>query len=72
MKKSILKLGEKLNKSIQKSINGGQYSYCPPSPTCYGVFDTPLGSNCGTCEQYHALPFECKMRVKVSVYCFDF
>ncbi|CAL2104710.1 conserved protein of unknown function [Tenacibaculum sp. 190130A14a] len=63
MKKSILNLGKALNKAEQKQVNGG--SSCP-GPICYGI----PGMGCGTCEQYHALPDNCKMRVLVSVNCF--
>ncbi|WP_299622441.1 hypothetical protein [uncultured Tenacibaculum sp.] len=69
MKKSILFLGKSLNKKTQKNINGGMFSNCPSSPTCYGVSGVP--TPCGTCEQYHLLPQECKMRVKVGVSCFQ-
>ena len=68
MKKSILNIGKKLSKTAKKNINGGMFSYCPPSPTCYGVVG--VATPCGTCQQYHLLPQECKIRVKVSVTCF--
>lgn len=65
MKKSILNLGKALNKAEQKIINGGGPS-CP-GPICYGI----SGFGCGTCEDFHSLPLECKSRVLVHSDCFD-
>lgn len=69
MKKSILNLGKALLKADQKKINGG--GSCP-GPICYGVFDGPISLNCGTCDEYNALPQDCRNRVLVSVRCFSF
>ena len=62
MKKQILNLGKALNKEEQKSICGGVN--CGPV-MCFGV---PF-PGCGTCEDYHALPTECKSRVLVHSDC---
>jgi len=63
MKKQILKLGKTLNKSEQKSINGGLNC---GSVVCFGM---PM-PGCGTCEEFFALPSACQMRVMVHVDCF--
>ncbi|CAL2104059.1 hypothetical protein [Tenacibaculum sp. 190130A14a] len=63
MKKSILNLGKSLSKENQKQINGGSIG-CP-GPGCYGI----PGMGCGTCQDYHALPFACKSRVFVHADC---
>ncbi|WP_299622438.1 hypothetical protein [uncultured Tenacibaculum sp.] len=70
MKKTILNLGKSLDKNTQKNINGGSDVRCFPTPTCFGYFDGIDSSSCGTCAQYHDLPYECRIRVKVSVFCF--
>ncbi|RBW54655.1 hypothetical protein DS884_17035 [Tenacibaculum sp. E3R01] len=62
MKKSILNLGEALNKAKQKEINGGMSCN---GPSCYGI----PGMGCGTCEQYHQLSNYCKVRVFVHISC---
>ena len=59
MKKSILNLGEALNKADQKLINGG--TTCPSDYICYGENFPHV--NCGTCEEYNALPQHCQYRV---------
>ncbi|MGG8497132.1 hypothetical protein ACQY1Q_11995 [Tenacibaculum sp. TC6] len=71
MKKQLLKLGNELNKKEQQIINGGDQ--CPPFNCYYGNSSTPLNNGatyCGTCEDYNALPSECKFRVMVGDYCF--
>ena len=47
MKKSILNLGEVLNKSQQKNINGSRGFYrCSSSSQCGGLFDCCSHGSC--------------------------
>lgn len=67
MKKKISNLGNILNKIEQKTINGGGLANCSTysGPNCY----SDEQSQCGSCQEYNALPEEHKPCVLVDYYC---
>lgn len=71
MKKSILNLGNPLNKVQLKQINGSNEP-CPSTNCYFGPPDPLMGDaiHCGSCQDYNSLPQECKGRVLVSYECF--
>ncbi|TCI91833.1 hypothetical protein [Tenacibaculum sp. M341] len=65
MKKTILNLGKSLNKTEQRSINGG--NTCASYPICYGI--TSIGTvQCASCEEYYNLPSHCQNQVFTSCF----
>lgn len=62
MKKTILNLGKSLNKTEQKTINGGN--------SC-STYSGPIYYDQNNCEAFHALPLYHQHCAMVHVLCFD-